>query len=157
MQIFVEKDILFLIPEGTNYTFQLSRFAAIEHRKHRSNCIKSYQILRYVLAIVLIDDYFLTVKTFLRSTRLIFNLNYSFSSYQIALHRTEHVTLNHVTQSCHSGASWSWNESTSPSYPITREHIGSGWTYRNVYKRICMYISCSNVMTMSWCSNQTEI
>lgn len=104
--------------------------------------------MRYVLAIVLIDDYFLTVKTFLRSTRLIFNLNYSFSSYQIALHRTEHVTLNHVTQSCHSGASWSWNESPSPSYPITREHIGSGWTYRNVYKRtcICMYIhvSCSN-------------
>lgn len=100
--------------------------------------------MRYVLAIVLIDDYFLTVKTCLRSTRLIFNLNYSFSSYQIALHRTEHVTLNHVTQSCHSGASWSWNESPSPSYPITREHIGSGWTYRNVYKRICMYISCSN-------------
>lgn len=47
-------------------------------------------------------------------------------------------------KSCHSGASWSWNESPSPSYPITREHIGSGWMYRNVYKRICMYISCSN-------------
>lgn len=64
--------------------------------KSQSNRIKSQQILRSVVVIVLIVETFLTVKFFFTINTIIFNCKHSLSSYQIALHhdQAQHVVFN---------------------------------------------------------------